>query len=66
MNHKIFENEEEINFITTRKLQIPGYEHKTVSLKLIYRLSDNGPSISYFHRLCDHIPNNCESLNFTK
>eukprot|EP00833_Pecoramyces_ruminatium_P009282 jgi/Orpsp1_1/1183314/evm.model.c7180000084667.3 len=58
VNHKIFENEKEVEFIKNRLLQIPGYETKKVTLKLIYRLSNNGPSISDFHKICDNIPNN--------
>ena len=58
INSNAFENYEDINFIKTRLLQIPGWNTKNIKLKLIYQSSKNGTSIPDFRRMCNNIPNN--------
>jgi len=58
LDNKIFQNENEINFIKERIAQIPGCSEKKISMKLKFRLSENGSSIIDFHKICDGIPNN--------
>jgi len=57
-NSNIFEKNEDIDFIKTRLLQIPGWNNKKFKLKLIFQSSKNGTSIADFRRMCNNIPNN--------
>ncbi|ORX84875.1 hypothetical protein BCR32DRAFT_242215 [Anaeromyces robustus] len=67
LKHKIFKDENEINFIKDRLCQVKGYNNnKRVNLKLRFRLSENGSRIIDFHNICDDIPNNLVLIKTTE
>jgi len=66
LNHKIFENEDELNFIKERLLQTSIFKGKNITLKLKYRSSRNGTSITNFNRICNNIHNNLTLIKTTE
>eukprot|EP00833_Pecoramyces_ruminatium_P013997 jgi/Orpsp1_1/1188029/evm.model.d7180000061969.1 len=70
LDNKIVKDENELNFIKERLLQIPEYvdkkKKKKISLKLLYRLTENGSSVLNFRKLCNNIPNNLTLIKTTE
>ncbi|KAL6622017.1 hypothetical protein U3516DRAFT_861194, partial [Neocallimastix sp. 'constans'] len=65
-DYKIIKDEDELNFIKNRLLQIPGRENSNISLSLKFRLTENGNSINTYHSICNNIPNNLVLIKTTE
>jgi len=65
-DYKIIKNEDELNFIKNRLLQIPGRENSKISLSLKFRLTENGNSINTYRCICNNIPNNLVLIKTTE
>ncbi|OUM60042.1 hypothetical protein PIROE2DRAFT_63389 [Piromyces sp. E2] len=66
LENKILKNKEEREFIKNKLLEIPEFKNKNIIFKLLYRLSEDGSSITNFHRLCNNIKNNITLIKTTE
>jgi len=58
LSNKIFNNENEVDFIKNQISKIPEFISKKISMQLKFRLTENVYNFSNFYRFCKNIPNN--------